>query len=266
MTRGTLAALSAIVLGTTACTIPFGDASAEDTRQPAYFVDEFDGPARPLRGAWIAETGGGGWGNNEAQVYSDSTDNVRIDGAGHLAITARRVGDTITSARLTTQGRFSMTYGRVEARISLPAGAGLHPAFWMLGDGIDRVGWPEAGEIDIIETINQATEYHTGIHAPQTSSRRGQTVSASGRPPSALPGTFHTYWMEKSPGRIETGIDDTTVFTATPADLAADSRWVFDSPFHLLFTLAVGGNWPGDPETAALPATMLVDSVRVSRS
>jgi beta-glucanase (GH16 family) len=248
-----------------ACALPFGNATSDPSVGRTLFADEFDGPAGPVSAPWQAQTGGGGWGNNEMQVYTDDLANVRVDGNGHLAITARYDGTTITSARLTTASKQSVTYGRVEARISLPAGRGLHPAFWLLGDDLDQVGWPRAGEIDVIETVNDAGEFHSSIHAPQDSSVRGQTVSTSGTPPTPLAGTFHRYWMIKSPGRIETGIDDSSLFVVTPADLAADSQWVFDAPFHLLLTLAVGGNWPGPPdESTPDPSTMLVDWVRVS--
>ncbi|MFW0796614.1 glycoside hydrolase family 16 protein [Gordonia sp. CPCC 205515] len=255
--------LAAIALS--ACALPFGNAAPDRSVSRSIFADEFDGPAGPVSGRWQAETGGGGWGNNEAQVYTADQSNVRIDGKGHLQITARYDGKTVTSARLTTGGKASITYGRVEARISLPAGAGLHPAFWLLGDNLPQVGWPRAGEIDVIETVNDARDYHMSIHAPQKSSARGQTVSASGPAPMPLAGIFHTYWMNKTPGRIETGIDDRSLFVVTPADLASDAQWVFDAPFHLLLTLAVGGDWPGAPnDSTPNPATMLVDWVRVT--
>ncbi|MGV9712530.1 glycoside hydrolase family 16 protein [Gordonia sp. NPDC003424] len=252
-------------IGLCACTVPFGNAAPDHAVSRTIFADEFDGAAGSVGGRWQAETGGGGWGNNEAQVYTADRSNVRIDGSGHLAISARYDGTTITSARLTTRGRASVTYGRVEARIALPAGRGLHPAFWLLGDNLQRVGWPRAGEIDVIETVNDASEYHSSIHAPQRSSARGQTVSAGGPAPFRLADTFHTYWMNKTPGRIETGIDGRSLFVVTPRDLASDAQWVFDAPFHLLLTLAVGGDWPGAPDDSTPnPATMLVDWIRVT--
>ncbi|CAA0132997.1 Beta-glucanase [Mycolicibacterium vanbaalenii] len=249
------------------CSLPLTLGHAEPTGPRVVFADEFDGPAgSPPSSSWRIETGGGGWGNNELQVYTDNTDNVSLDGAGNLVITARGAAmDQITSARITTQGSVEFTSGRAEARIALPAGAGLHPAFWLLGSDVDRVGWPAAGEIDVIETLNDAAEYHTGVHAPRQGTARGQEVSASGPAPFPLPGQFHTYWVERSPGRIVTGIDDLTLFTVTPADLAADSTWVFDAPFFLLLNLAVGGSWPGPPdESTPNPSTMLVDWVRVT--
>lgn len=250
------------------CALPLTVGNAEPAGPHIIFADEFDGPAgAPPSSAWRFQTGGGGWGNNELQVYTDKPANVSLDGAGHLAITARGDAlDRITSARITTQGTVEFTSGRAEARIALPAGAGLHPAFWLLGSDIDRVGWPAAGEIDVIETLNYATEYHTGLHAPRVGTARGQEVSASGPSPFPLAGQFHTYWIERTPGRIVTGIDHLTLFTVTPGDLAADSTWVFDDPFFLLLNLAVGGSWPGPPDQSTPnPSTMLVDWVRVTQ-
>lgn len=239
---------------------------AASSASSVLFADEFNGPAGPVGAPWQAEVGGGGWGNNEMQDYTGDTANVRIDGSGHLAITARRSGGVITSGRLTTLGRYSVTDGRVSARIVMPAGQGLHPAFWLLGDNLRSAGWPAAGEIDVIETLNDAADYHTGIHAPRASAPRGQNISASGPAPMPLAGQARTYWLRKSPGRIETGIDDLRLLTVTRGDLAADAQWVFDAPFHLILNLAVGGDWPGPPDASTPnPSTMLVDWVRVER-
>ena len=266
MKLASCALIGVLAISLAACTVPRTDAEPPAHMADADVVsDEFDGPAGPVTGVWTAETGGGGWGNGEQQVYTDTTRNVRLDGKGHLLITARRDGDTITSARLTTRGTYSLRYGTISARISMPSGQGLHPAFWLLGDSLEQVGWPRAGEIDVIETLNTATDYHTGIHAPQDSSTRGQTVSASGPAPFELANTFRTYWMRKTPGRIVTGIDDRELFSVTPADLAPDAQWVFDAPFHVLLNVAVGGDWPGPASgDNTFPATMTVDWIRVN--
>ncbi len=255
------------VLALTGCGVFPTVGRAEPTGPRVVFSDDFDGPAGAAPSpVWRPQTGGGGWGNNEMQTYTDDPANVSLDGAGHLAISARGNSTTdITSARITTQGSFDFISGRAEARIQLPAGAGLHPAFWLLGSNIDDVGWPAAGEIDVIETLNTAPEFHTGIHAPSEGSPRGEQVSASGPAPFPLAGQFHTYWVDRTPGRIVTGIDDLTLFTVTPADLPPGSRWVFDAPFFLLLNVAVGGEWPGPPdESTPNPSTMLVDWVRVT--
>jgi beta-glucanase (GH16 family) len=256
--------LTALVL--CACSSPDTMGRADAAGPVTTLDDEFDGPAgtRPSS-LWRYDQGGGGWGNGELQVYTDDSANVGLDGQGHLAISARTGRDGITSARLTTKGSVEFTSGRAEARISLPAGAGLHPAFWLLGSDIDRAGWPGAGEIDVIETTNDAAEFNTGLHAPAPGSARGEQLGRSGPAPFPLPGVFHTYWVERTPERVTTGIDDVTLFSATPSDLPAGSRWVFDKPFFLLLNVAVGGTWPGPPDANTPdPATMLVDWVRVS--
>lgn len=213
---------------------------------------------------WSFDTGETGWGNNEKQNYTDSEDNAYQDGSGNLAISALRNGDSYTSARVTTKDKFEFTYGRVEARIKMPAGQGLHPAFWLLGSNMGDVGWPIAGEIDVIETLNAADNYHTGIHAPQADSLDSQKAGAAGYPPALLSDDYHVYWVERSPGKIVTGMDQTTFATITPADLTGGSEyWVFDKPFYLLFNVAVAGDWPGPTATdTPFPATMSVDWVR----
>ncbi len=253
----------------TGCALPSLISRADPTAPDnVLFSDEFDGPAGALPGsAWRADIGGGGWGNNELQFYTDDPANVGLDGSGHLAIVARREGDVITSGRLSTEGTFAFTSGRAEARIALPAGAGLHPAFWLLGVDLRKVGWPASGEIDVIETLNDAAEYHTGVHAPQSGSARGQEISASGPAPFPLAGEFRTYWVERTPGRIVAGVDDVTLISVTPFNLEPNTTWVFDAPFFLLLNLAVGGDWPGPPDAStSFPATMLVDWVRVTKS
>lgn len=268
-------AVVAVALAVCGCALPPVPGHADpgrvepsaDTEQKIVFFDDFDGPAGTSPAAhWRFDTGGGGWGNNELQVYTDSPANASLDGAGRLAITARAEADQrITSARLTTRGTFDFTYGRAEARIALPAGTGLHPAFWLLGSDIDRVGWPWSGEIDVIETLNHAGVYHMGVHAPKAGSKRGQEVSASGPAPGALAGVFRTYWVQRTPGHITMGVDDLQLFSVTPVDLAAETDWVFDAPFFLLLNLAVGGNWPGPPDhTTPNPSVMLVDWVKVT--
>lgn len=226
--------------------------------------DEFDGPAgtSPDPAVWGYALGDGGWGNDEEQTYTDHPDNVRLDGEGHLLVEARSTPDGYTSARLTTLDRFDFTFGRAEARIKVPGGQGLHPAFWLLGTDIEEVGWPRSGEIDVMETINDADSLHTGIHGPTVSGAAWKTSAGF---PEPVVGNFHRYWVERAPGRITVGIDDTTVHTYRRPDLAPDQQWVFDKPFFLLLNVAVGGRWPGPvgPDTA-FPATMVIDWIKVT--
>lgn len=228
--------------------------------------DQFDGGKNSALDSsrWSFDTGQTGWGNNEKQNYTDDRDNAYQDGSGNLSISALQTADGYTSARVTTKDKFDFTYGRVEARIKMPAGQGLHPAFWLLGSDIDSVGWPISGEIDVMETLNAADNYHTGIHAPQADSLTSQKVQTAGYPAAPLSDGYHVYWVERSPGKIVTGMDDIVLQTATPADLTGGSEyWVFDKPFYLLFNVAVAGDWPGPTnDETEFPATMSVDWVR----
>jgi beta-glucanase (GH16 family) len=235
--------------------------------------DEFGGRAgsAPSSSNWIHDVGAYGAGNNELETYTNSTSNASVDGQGHLAIVARRQTPTgppgqvrsYSSARLETQGLFSASYGLIEARMQIPAGAGLWPAFWMLGDNITTVGWPACGEIDVMETIgkNPFTVYGT-IHGPSgsTSYQVGSTDVSAG----SLASGFHTYAVSWSPNSVTWLLDGTPYATVTPSNLAPGQTWVFNQPFHLLLNLAVGGNWAGPPNASTrFPATLLVDWVRV---
>jgi beta-glucanase (GH16 family) len=240
--------------------------------------DEFDGAkgSGVDRAKWSAEVGGRGWGNKELEYYTDDVKNAYLDGRGHLVIKA--VKETLppefkcwygpcrfTSARIITKSKFSQAYGRFEARIKVPAGQGVWPAFWLLGDDIDKVGWPKCGEIDIVENIGrEPSTAHGTVHGPGYSGARG--IGA----PYALPqgkrfaDDFHTFSVEWEPTAIRWYVDGDLYETRTPADLPAGAKWVYDHPFFILLNFAVGGAWPGDPdETTTFPQTMLVDYVRV---
>ena len=237
-------------------------------------VDDFDGPAGTLPDAsvWNIETGGNGWGNNELQTYTTSPDNVSLDGQGNLAITAREgwtqgtdgIWRQYTSARITTQGNFSQTYGRFEARLDIPVGQGVWPAFWMLGEDIASQGWPLAGEIDIMENIGSVPgTVHGTIHGPGYAGGDGIGASYNHPGGQAFGQTFHTFAVEWTPGRIDWFVDGNLFQTLTPNDLGGDN-WVFDDDFFLLLNVAVGGNWPGAPDgSTSFPQQMLVDYVAV---
>jgi beta-glucanase (GH16 family) len=242
------------------------------------WADEFDGVAgAQVDGTkWVSDTGGQGWGNQEREYYTRA-ENASLDGGGHLVITARAtpVGSSFqcwygscryTSARLKTTGRFEQTQGRFEARIRIPRGQGIWPAFWMLGDDIDRVGWPRCGEIDVMENIGrEPAMVHGTMHGPGYSGGSG-----IGGPYSLASGSFaddyHVFAVEWTPGLIRWLVDENEYRRATPVDLPPGSAWVFDHPFFLLLNVAVGGAWPGDPDaTSTFPQQMLVDYVRVYR-
>jgi beta-glucanase (GH16 family) len=253
----------------------WGRNSQKRGRWELVWSDEFNGQngSSPDSSKWIFETGGNGWGNQELEYYSGRPENARVE-HGHLVITARRedysgadgVKRDYTSARLKTQGKFSVTYGRIEARIKIPRGQGVWPAFWMLGSDIDRVGWPNCGEIDIMENIGrEPATVHGTIHGPGYSGKNG-----IGAPFSLSHGRFadgyHVFAVEWEPNVIRFYVDRHLYATRTPADLPPGTTWVYDKPFFLLLNFAVGGSWPGAPDSSTrFPQQMLVDYVRVYR-
>jgi beta-glucanase (GH16 family) len=239
--------------------------------------DEFNGAAGSSidTARWNFDTGGSGFGNNELEYYTSSASNVYQDGQGHLAITARRENPgnyqcwygacSYTSGRILTSGKFTQLYGHIEASIKIPKGQGMWPAFWMLGDNIGSVGWPQSGEIDIMENVGSApnTVYGT-IHGPGYSGAGG--VGGNTTIGSALGDGFHAYAIDWSPNLIVWTLDGQEYFRATPAQIGGNA-WVYDHPFYILLNVAVGGSWPGNPDAStAFPQTMLVDYVRVSTS
>ena len=221
---------------------------------------------------WVSETGGNGWGNQELEYYTARPENAFHQG-GNLVIKVLQekytgpdnVTRDYTAARLKTLGKFSQKYGRFEARIKTPQGQGIWPAFWMLGDDIDRIGWPESGEIDIMENIGKEPALvHGTIHGPGYNGAKGISSSF------ALPGSgkfaddFHLYAVEWEPKTIRFYVDDHLYATRTASELPKGTKWVYDHPFFMLLNAAVGGNWPGSPDaTSSFPQLMLVDHVRV---
>ncbi len=232
------------------------------------WADEFDQPdgSPPDPEKWGFDTGGGGWGNNELQYYTSRPENVRIED-GHLVIEAREEeyeGKDYTSARLLTKDRHTWTYGRFEARIRLPRGQGIWPAFWLLGASVDAIGWPHCGEIDIMENIGSApSTVHGTVHGPGYSGAGG----VSGHhvlEGAALADDFRVFAVEWEENRIRWFIDGHLYFTLTPAGLPPGREWVFHHAHFLLLNVAVGGNWPGSPDAGTeFPQRMLVDYVRV---
>ncbi|HLK35049.1 MAG TPA: glycoside hydrolase family 16 protein [Terriglobales bacterium] len=237
--------------------------------------DEFNEPdgSAPDPGKWAVETGGNGWGNNELEYYTDRPRNVRVEGE-NLVITARREDYTgkdgvtrhFTSARIKTQGKFSQAYGRFEARIRIPHGQGMWPAFWMLGADIDQVGWPDCGEIDIMENIGREPfTVHGTIHGPGYSGSEGIGSPFRLRK-QRFTDKYHVFAVEWEPNLIRFYVDQHLYATRTPAELPAGKTWVYNHPFFIILNLAVGGNWPGNPDPSTVfPQKMLVDYVRVYR-
>ncbi len=236
--------------------------------------DEFNGTDGELPDAskWKMETGGGGWGNQELETYTDRAENVQQRG-GNLVITVKRESYTAadgiareyTSARLKTQGLFERRYGRFEARIKIPRGQGMWPAFWLLGTDVKTAGWSECGEIDIMENIGrEPSTVHGTIHGPGYSADAGITAPFSLRGGKRFADDFHVYAVEWEPKRIRFYVDKHLYATRTPKSIPAGKKWVFDHDFFMILNVAVGGSWPGTPDdTTKFPQEMVVDYVRV---
>ena len=232
------------------------------------WADEFaqaDGSA-PDPAKWGYDLGGNGWGNNELEYYTSRTNNARIEN-GQLVIEARQEnlgGKRYTSARLLTKGKWSWTFGRMEARIKIPRGQGIWPAFWMLGANIDSVRWPACGEIDIMENIGaEPNTVHGTIHGPGYSG--GHAIGGPGLSSDApFADDFHVYAIAWETNRIRWFVDGKQYFTTSSTNLPDGKTWVFHQPQFLILNLAVGGNWPGQPNgSSSFPQRMLVDYVRV---
>ncbi len=246
--------------------------SDDDTTAPGevslIWSDEFEGPAGtpPDPDRWVFDIGTD-WGNDQLEYDTDRPENVSLDGQGNLAITAREEdyeGQPYTSGRIKTEGRFSHAYGRFEARIKLPVGQGLWPAFWLLGNDFSRVGWPQCGEIDVMEYRGQEPNViHGSLHGPGYSA--GNAVTGRFTLPGAgFDQDFHVFAIEWQPDQITWLVNDVVYQRRTPADLPQGTRWVFDHPFFIILNVAVGGTFVGDPAPdTQFPQTMLVDWVRV---
>ena len=251
------------------------------TRWVRVWSDEFDGAAgaRIDSTKWSYEIADGcwagicGWGNNELEYYTDEAENIALDGHGQLMIVARRAPKGLacsygpcryTSARITTRGKLLAAPGRVEARIKLPAGQGLWPAFWMLGHDSPATPWPDCGELDIMENKgSQVRTTSSAVHGPGYS---GETPFAHSHnlASGVLSDDFHTFAVEWDSLAVRFFVDGTAHYRVTRAEAEHYGKSILDQPFFLMLNLAVGGHFDGDPQSDAIfPATMLVDYVRV---
>lgn len=251
---------------------------ASDSTTPGQllFSNEFNGPAGapPDPAIWGHDVGGTGWGNQELESYTPGTENAALDGHGDLAITARAethtgpegIARSYTSARLQTLHKLEFQYGLVQARIKVPAGQGLLGQFWALGnDGYRPGAWPASGEIDAMEVLGSEPDtLHGTLHAPWPWAPHGVAGIAVSSSP--LSSAFHVYGVQWAPDRISFLLDGSIYQTITPSDLPPGAPWPFRHPYFLVLDLAVGGVWPGSPDTSTrFPATMLIDWVRVWR-
>ncbi len=238
---------------------------AEKNYQLAW-QDEFDGPAGQLPDEknWSFDIGTD-WGNQQLEYDTDRAENVSLDGNGNLAIIARResfAGSAFTSGRIKTKGLFEQTYGRFEASIKMPWGPGIWPAFWLLGSDIDEVGWPQCGEIDIMEYRGQETNLiHGSIHGPNYSG--GEAITKSyGLADNRFDKDFFLYAIEWTEDYIDFFVNEEHYQRISRED--APGEWVYDHPFYIILNVAVGGNYVGFPtDQTPFPQTMLVDYVRV---
>jgi beta-glucanase (GH16 family) len=237
--------------------------------------DEFSSAngSAPDSTKWTYVVGGSGWGNHELQSYTSRPQNVQIQ-KGNLVITALRenytgadgIARNYTSARLKTQNLFTQAYGRFEARIKIPKGQGIWPAFWMLGNDINQNGWPKCGEIDIMENIGREPGIiHGSLHGPSSTAPTSDLTATVSLPTGQnYSDDFHIYAIEWEPGSVRFYVDSNNYATFTRSQWPAGGQWVFDHPFFILLNVAVGGVWPGTPDaTTQSPQQMLVDYVRV---
>ncbi len=254
---------------------PFVPDSEQDDTPITYtlvWADEFTGDEGqlPSDANWAFDVGGHGWGNDQLEYNTNRSANASLDGQGHLRIVARQeeyLGNDYTSARIKTQGKFTQTYGKFEARLQLPVGQGMWPAFWLLGNDISTLGWPTCGEIDIMEYRGQYPSVVNGAaHGP------GYSGATPWHGSYQLPGAdgfddgFHLFTLEWRTNSLTWMVDGQTYMTRRIGDLPSYTEWVFDHPFFIILNLAVGGNYVGSPDaTTQFPQTMLVDYVRVYR-
>lgn len=260
------------------CSFSFPARIASPDKIPVEWIlvwsDEFNGPNGSAidEAKWTAQVGGNGWGNHELQYYTSRQDNAYLSD-GSLVIKAIKetykgpdnVSRDYTSARLTTKNKFTMTYGKVEARIKIPFGQGVWPAFWLLGNDISTTRWPGCGEIDVMENIGkEPTKIHGTVHGPGYSGAKGITSTFALDGNQRFADSYHTFTVVWNPQSIQFLSDGNLYKTITPGDLPQGVKWVYDHPFFILLNLAIGGGWPGSPDsTTAFPQTMLVDYVRV---
>jgi beta-glucanase (GH16 family) len=251
--------------------------------------DEFNGAngSAPDPTIWTHDVGGDGWGNKELEYYTDGTENSVVQD-GNLVITAQTTGASkyqcandgaggacqYTSARIVslpskTATGFSATYGRFEARMKVPLGKGLWPAFWLMGTNITSVNWPTCGEVDVMEILgSDTTTMYGSLHMDQTGGTgewsTGQTYKL---PSGTFNAGFHVFAVEWKQGQIDFFVDSTKYETVVSSQLPSNATWELDGhPFFILLNLAVGSkdSWPGAPDLSTnFPAQLLVDYVRV---
>ncbi len=226
--------------------------------------DEFDDTAINATW-WTHEIGGDGWGNNELEYYTNRPDNSRVED-GNLIIEARNdslEGHEFTSARMITKGKKDFLYGRIEVKAKLPTGVGTWPAIWMLGNNIGEIGWPDCGEIDIMENVGfDPDTIHTNIHTKaynhMIGTNKGNKIEVK-----APYADFHVYAVEWFADSMNFFVDDQKYFSFQNEKTGNDV-WPFDKPHYLILNIAIGGGWGGQRgiDYSIFPQQMMVDYVR----
>jgi beta-glucanase (GH16 family) len=254
-------------------TAPTATATPDQAESPWKLVwsDEFDGPAGtpPDPNKWTPQVGGGGWGNQQLE-YDTSNQNASQDGHGNLVLEAIQGNPAgfqcwygpclYTSAHISTSGHFSFTYGRIEASIKIPYGQGMWPTFWLLGNNYTTVGWPACGEIDIMENIGQeSATIHGTAHGPGEASGGSYSLKQG-----KFADSFHIFALQWDPDYLYFMVDGVIYHTVDRSSLPNQEDWVYGHPFSIILNLAVGGVWPGSPNsTTVFPQKMYISYVRV---
>jgi beta-glucanase (GH16 family) len=227
------------------------------------WADEFDTDGAPDPAKWGYDVGGGGWGNNELEYYTNTTNNASISG-GILSITAKKEslgGMGYTSSRMVSKQPTDMLYGRIEVKAKLPAGKGTWPAIWMLPNDYAYGSWPNSGEVDIMEMVGyDPNNVHFSVH--DQTNFGGNSKTSTLNIPTAMT-DYHLYRCDWTPDGIKGYYDDVLVFTFLNDKGGSSATWPFDKPFHILLNLAIGGDWGGvqGVDDTIFPATMQVDYV-----
>ncbi|NDI98929.1 glycoside hydrolase family 16 protein [Flavobacterium sp. LaA7.5] len=243
-------------------TVAFANAQMQKERGKLVWEENFDGNALNEQ-VWNYELGDGcpnicGWGNNERQIYT--TDNHKVAN-GMLTITVKKDGERYTSTRITTAGNKEFKYGYIEARAKIPTGHGIWPAFWMLGSNIKQVGWPMAGEIDILEYVGKEPNMvFTSLH---TQDSHGNTINTKKTTFENIEEGFHTYAIDWTKDHIAFYVDNKLVYTFAPTDKKVEV-WPYNQPFYFILNVAVGGNFGGpEVDDKIFPQEFIIDYVRV---
>lgn len=222
--------------------------------------DEFLGSSGSLPNSrmWNVKSGSG-W---DPGIETYSSKNVALDGKGHLVIQAIKSNNSYTSGWVETTNKMSLGYGTITARIKVPKGQGLWPAFWLKGADEETNPWPGSGEIDVLELPSTTTTIYSTLHGPISGTTATQQAQVIGNVPDLSTG-YHNFWVTHLPDKIIFGVDNVTLGTLTPESLAPGSTWVYNRPMQVMLNLAVGGPWAGAPSNSTkFPAKMYIDSLR----